>query len=99
MEDIEKWWKDHLKRREQKNAIKEHIKVALENKANEYKKIFDECFQGVDLYDKHEEYFNNIREQFDGKAKRALTERLSKNYSDLSYLDMKRRVARDNIKL
>lgn len=99
MEGFEEWWKDQLKRREQKKAIKEHIRAALEDKANEYKKSFDECFQGVDLYDKHEEYFDSIRVQFDGKAKQALIERLSKNRLDLAYLNMKRQVTRDNIKL
>lgn len=99
MEGIEEWWKDQLRRREQKIAIKEHIRAALEDKANEYKKSFDECFQGLDLYDKHEEYFDSISIQFDGKAKQALIERLSKNCLDLAYLNMNRQVARDNIKL
>lgn len=99
MEGIEEWWDNLLKRREQKQALKEHIRVALETKTDEYRKSFDECLQGVDLYDKHEEYFNAISGQFDGKAKQALTERLSMNCLELSTLNMKCELARDNIKL
>lgn len=99
MSEFDIWWEKLLIKQEQRKRLKANIRQALENKAQEYRKQLDDCFQGDNLVEKHEEYYTGIIAQFDGKAQLALTDRFYYNCHDLSQLESLVTSARDNINL
>ncbi|NBJ69556.1 hypothetical protein [Roseburia sp. 1XD42-34] len=99
MKEWEEWWENYLISRKQKEALRTHIKDVLQKKAKEYRTFFDECFYDESLYDKHSQLKSMIRQQFDGKAKRALIERLEMNTLRVSSMNIKRYIVHDSIQL
>ncbi|SHI00613.1 hypothetical protein [Virgibacillus chiguensis] len=99
MKEWEEWWENYLIRRKQKEALRTHIRDVLQKKAKACKTTFNECFYDESLYEKHSQVKDALAQQFDGKANRALVERLEMNALRISSMNVKRNIAYESIQL
>ncbi len=99
LKEWEEWWENYLIRRKQKEALRTHIRDVLQKKAKEFRTSFDDCFYDESLYEKHSQVKDVLAQQFDGKANRALVERLEMNALRISSMNVKRNIAYESIQL
>lgn len=77
--DTNDFWKEYMERMAQKESLRKQIEADLELNKQLFAAYLEHSYAITSLAQDHQKLSNNVTNQFDGKAKTALTDRFGDN--------------------